>query len=183
MKSIISSKFSGFLVVIFFCFSCSSDLDFNQTKDLELAPTVVTNFMNFDAKATVFVKNGIELSPISETQSSAGFNDIFLRENLVQAKLYFEITNTIARSYIMNFVFYDVNNQPLHTINFDVPAYNGNSDLITKTETFDSTTVVILRSTVSIGYEIIMLPGTPLTENSLGSLKLRSSLTAKFEIK
>jgi hypothetical protein len=181
MKSNISSKFLIFLVVI--CFSCSSNLDFKQTKDLKLAPTIVTNFVNFDAKATVFVKNGVELTPISETQSSAGFNDIFLKKNLVQADLYFEITNTIARDYKVNLVFYDVNNQPIHTINIDVPAYNGTSNLVTKTETFDSATVAVLRSTVSINYEIVMLPGTVLTENSLGSLKFRSSLTAKFEIK
>jgi hypothetical protein len=183
MKSNTSSNFLGFLVVICFCLSCSSDLDFKQTKDLKLAPAIVTNFVNFDAKATVFVKNGIELTPISETQSSAGFNDIFLKKNLVQADLYFEITNTIARDYKVNLVFYDVNNQPIHTINIDVPAYNGTSNLVTKTETFDSATVAVLRSTVSINYEIVMLPGTVLTENSLGSLKFRSSLTAKFEIK
>jgi hypothetical protein len=183
MKSKISSSFLSFMAIICFCFSCSSDLDFKQTKNLKLIPTIVTNFGNFEEKATDFVKNGAEITQFSDTQPTKVFDDIILKKELKEVDLYFEITNTIARNYSINLIFYSKKSTILRIVKIEVPAYNGITNLITKTETFDSVTIHDLRLTDSVKFEITMLPGTVLTENSPGSLKLRSSLTAKFEVK
>ena len=72
----------------------------------------------------------------------------------------------------------DVNNSPLYRIQLNVPAYTGVENLVTKTEIFENSKLDLLKKTRKLAFTITMLAGPPLTETSLGSLKLRSSATA-----
>lgn len=169
----IMNKFIGIVILTIFLFSCSSNLDFNQVNDLKLEPVIVANLATFDVPANQFVVNGIE-QPISfDTQNFNVFRDSFFNKSLTKADFYFEINNTINRAYKINLYFLDVNNQPVYTIYFDVPA-NTN---FTKTEVFENNNLVLLKSTAKIEFAITMLSGPALSETSLGSLKLRSSAT------
>jgi hypothetical protein len=58
-----------------------------------------------------------------------------------------------------------------------VPAYSGVPNLVTKTEIFENTKLDLLKTTTKLAFAIKMLPGSGLSESSLGSLKLRSSAT------
>jgi hypothetical protein len=50
------------------------------------------------------------------------FGILFFRKSLIQADFFFEI-NTINRSFIVDIVLLDGNNQPLYNFSFDVPAF------------------------------------------------------------
>lgn len=164
------------LIISLFSFSCSSDLDFNQANDLKLEPTFVANLAYFEIFAHEFVTNGVEQSVIMDSPTVDVFNNAFFKNNLTRADLSFEIDNTINRAYTLDIVLRDKNNQPLYTINLNVPA--SATTPVTKTIKFENANLALLKSTTKISFLLKMLPGSPLNENSSGSIKLRSGVTA-----
>lgn len=171
----------GFFVLLF-VLSCSSDLDFDQVNDLQLQPVVVANLSSFDVAANQFVNNGTEQAVSIDTPEVGVFNDSFLRDNLSKADLFFEVNNTINRAFTLRLVFLDVANTSLTTIQMNIPAYTGASNQTTLTQTFEGANLDLLKQTKKIAFVVTLLPGPPLTPTSVGNLKLRSSVTAYFDI-
>ena len=174
------NKFLGIFILSIFFLSCSSDLDFDQVYDLKLEPVVVANLATFDIPANEFVIGGNEQNVTGDVMNFDIFRDTYFKDSLRRADFFFEINNTINRAYRINLYFLDANNTPLYTIPFDVPAYTGVQNLVTKTEIFQNTKLDQFKKTMKIAFVITMLPGPALSENSLGSLKLRSSATVYF---
>lgn len=172
------------LALVFMCFfSCSSDLDFNQASDLKLMPVVEGNLSYFDIPATAFVANdGSEYDLAFDSQNFDIFRDKYFNSYLQKADFDFEITNTINRAFTATIVLLDANNDPLYTIRFDIRAYSGTTNTISKTEIFEGAKLAMLKSTREMGFLLAIKPGPALNQNSTGSLKLRSSATVYLEI-
>jgi hypothetical protein len=166
------------LIVALISLSCSSDLDFNQANDLKLEPVFISNLAYFDIPANRFVTTGVEQSVIVDYPTVDVFNDAFFKKHLTRADLSFEINNTINRAYTLDIILRDLNNQPLYSIKFNIPAYTGTASPVTKTEIFENAKLDLLKRTTRMTFVLTMLPGAPLSENSLGSIKLRSGVTA-----
>jgi hypothetical protein len=171
----------GFFV-LFFAMSCSSDLDFDQVNDLQLQPVVVANLSSFDVAANQFVINGTEQPLYINAPEVGVFNDSFFRDNLIRTDLFFEFNNTINRAFALQLIFLDSSNRPLTTIQINIPAYAGTTNQTTLTQTFQGTDLDLLKQTKKIAFVLALLPGPPLTSTSAGNLKLRSSVTAYFDI-
>lgn len=169
------------LVTIFFS-SCSSDLDFNQVNDLKIEPVVVANLSYFDLPANAFVENGIESDVAFQALDFDLFRDKYFRSYLQRADFSFEITNTINRAFLLNIILFDQNDQPLYSIPFSVPAYSGNAVVLSKTDIFEGIKLDLLKSSKKMGFLITMASGPALNENSVGSLKMRSSATVYLTI-
>jgi hypothetical protein len=182
MKYSFFKRIIGILLLLL-SFSCSSDLGFEQTNQLNIKPVFTTNLAYFPLEANQFVVNGVEQSTFSYIADVDFFNTGLIRDDLVRTELYFRVKNTINRVYTYNITFLDVNNAPIHTINMGIPAYNGTEIVVEKTEIFNSTNVDILKNTKSIIFSILMLPGPPLTAASPGRVELSSSITAYFDVK
>lgn len=178
MKQSFYNKFFWIFILTFFSFSCSSNLDFNQVNDAKLEPVILANLAYFDVPANQFVTNGIEQSILQSESIIDIFRDNAFNTSLIKADFFFEVNNTINRAYILDVVMLDVNNSPLYRIQLNVPAYTGVENLVTKTEIFENSKLDLLKKTRKLAFTITMLAGPPLTETSLGSLKLRSSATA-----
>jgi hypothetical protein len=170
-------KFLAIISLSILSFSCSSDLDFDQVYDVKLEPVVVANLASFDFPANQFVSGGLEQTVSGDLLDFNIFKDSYFNKSLVRTDFFFEFNNTINRGYIINLYFLDANNTPVYTIPFDVPAYSGVQNLVAKTEIFENAKLDLLKTTTKIAFVITMLPGPGLDENSLGSLKLRSSAT------
>lgn len=174
-----------FLVVFFplLFISCSSDLDFDQVNDLKLKPVFVANVAYFDVPADEFTANGQEqLIAIDEKEFDV-FKKKFFKDNLVKLELDCETENTIARSFTIDLLLFNENDDVLETITLETPAYSGNPDVIKHTtEIFEGQRLDLLKQTVKIGFIVKMGAGAPLDENSPGSLKLRSGATAYLVI-
>jgi len=176
------NKFLRIFILSIFFLSCSSDLDFDQVNDLKLEPVVVANLATFDVPANEFVIGGFEQNVAGDVMNFDIFKDTYFNDSLRRADFFFEIDNTINRAYRINLYLLDANNSPLYTIPFDVPAYTGVQNLVTKTEIFENAKLALLKKSVKIAFVITMLPGPVLSESSLGSLKLRSSATVYFVV-
>jgi hypothetical protein len=174
------NKFFGIFILSLLFLSCSSDLDFDQANDLELKPVVVANLASFDIQANQFVIGGVEQPLVGDVLNFKVFNDEDFTNNLSRTDLYFEFNNTINRAFIINLYFLDANDARLYTIPFTIPAYTGSPNVVAKTEVFENAQLDILKNTHKIAFVIAMMPGIPLTDSSLGSLKMRSSATIYF---
>lgn len=177
-------KYTMLGISILSVLSCSSDLDFNQGNDLALEPVIVANLATFDIPAHQFVSGGIEQPQFVDVPNFDLFKDSFFKNNLLKVEFFFEINNTINRDYVIDLVLLDADDIPLYSISIPVPAYTGVENLVKKTEPFESSNLPLLTSTRKMSFTITMLsPGPILSENSLGSLKLRSITTGYFSIK
>jgi hypothetical protein len=173
-------------VVLFFflvtqSISCSSDLDFNQTQNLKLAPTYVANLVYFDIPAPEFVTAGSENQFFSRFTTDI-FNKTFFVNNLNKVDFNFEINNTINRAYLLEVQLLDAKGIRLDSIDISIPAYLGVKNVITQKEIFQGTRLGVLKKTTKIQMALRMLSGAPISESSTGKINLRSGLTAYFEI-
>lgn len=178
----IYSRISKILFLVFLFSSCSSELDFDQTKDLKLEPVFVANLAYFDLPANQLVDDGA-FHVITADGEFDVFKDKFFNKHLKRVDLDFEIENTIRRAFAVRFTLLNVNNETLQTINFTVPTYSGTSNVIKyPTEVFDNERLELLKQAVKIKIDVLMSSGTPLNANSSGSLKFKSSATVYLVI-
>lgn len=174
-----------FLVIMclgLFSISCSSDLDFNQTKNLKLEPTYIANLVYFDIPANEFVTNGVENSQFIDRSTVDIFNSTFFVNDLAKVDLDFEINNTIARAYTLDIKLFNASGIQIDTISIAVPSYYGAPNIITQKEIFQGTRLMTLKNTTRIEMTLRMASGTALTESSPGTIKMRSGITAYFVI-
>lgn len=175
------NKILSILILTIFIFSCSSDLDFEQTENVSIQPVIVSNLAAFEIQAKEFVSGGIEQTQFEDVPNFDLFADIFFKNNLTKIDFLFEINNTINRDFVVDLVLLDEVDSPLYTVTIPVPAYSGVEKLVIKKEVFE-TNLAVLTSTRKMSFTIRLLPGTLLTETSPGSLKLRSNVTGYFKI-
>ena len=180
MKPFFKSQFIVLVFSILFLFSCSSDLDFTQTKNLLLEPIYVANLVYFDIPAPEFVTNGVETPQFIDRSTVDIFNNTFLVNDLAKVELDFEINNTIARAYTLDVKLFNASGIQIDTIAIAVPAYYGTANVITQKEVFQGTRLATLKNTTRIEMTLRMAPGTALTETSSGTIKMRSGITAYF---
>ena len=178
MKLRMLYKVLGIAVLLLFSFSCASDLDFDQVNDLKLEPVVVANLAYFNVEAKDFVSSGSEQPIFIEQTTTDIFNDSFFRRRIKKVELLFELENTINRAYAVDILFLDSNDQVIDNVNLSTPASSGLAIKRSITEVFEGADLDILKKTTKIIFSLRMLPGTPLTSSSTGSLKFRSAVTA-----
>lgn len=176
------NKFFKIFFLCIFCLSCSSDLNFDQVNELNLEPVVIANLASFDVQANQFVIGGIEQTVTGDLMDFDVFRKKNFSKNLTRADFFFEINNTINRSFRVDLYLLDANNNTLYTISLDVPVDSTGKTPVTKTEVFENAKLNLLKSTSKIAFVVSLLPGPTLSENSLGSLKMRSSATLYFVI-
>jgi hypothetical protein len=170
-------KILGLMLLMVLSFSCSSKLDFDQVNDFKLEPVFIANLSAFEIPANQFVVNGMEQNMVFGAKDFDIFRDASFQKNLRRADFFFEINNTINKSYTIDILLLDGNDQLLETISFIVPAYSGTQKLITQTEVFENARLDLLKRTKKMEFVITMGAGPALNANSPGSLKLRSSAT------
>ncbi len=176
------NKFSAIVFLSILTLSCSSDLDFNQVNDIKIEPVIVANLASFEVPANQLVSGGVEQTFSIAASNFDVFRDTFFKDNLQRADLFFEFNNTINRAFSISAVLLDTNEIPLYTINFAIPAYTGGSNLVTFSDVFQNAKLDLLKRTAKISFNLTLLPGPILSENSTGSLKLRSSATVYLVI-
>lgn len=175
-------RISKIIFLILFFSSCSSDLDFDQVKDLKLEPVFVANLAYFDIQASQLIDDGGD-HLVYDVRGFDIFKEKFFNDHLKKAAFDFEIENNIDRTFEVNLLLMSADDTVLERLSYIVPAYNGSPNIIKyPTEVFVDERLDLLKQTVKIGFIVLVQSGTPLNEGSVGNLKLRSSATAYLEI-
>lgn len=180
-----------FRVLLIFSFflaqACFEDVDFDQPTDVILNPVFDVSVAFFEIEASQFVETGMEAPFVNDSITDIDiFQDDFIRDNLVKAELTFSANNTINRSFILRFDFFDNENQLQHTFSFTIPASStGTPVVIEHIETFESTTLDALLNTTQLELTAILVPSTDgsiLNENSTGRVEVQSKGRFYFNV-
>ncbi|MCF8714032.1 hypothetical protein JM658_04255 [Joostella atrarenae] len=160
----------------FLLFSCVKDVDFNQAEELEIEPSVAVSLLYFDLQASrigLIPNNDVNRRTVQDTTKLDIFSEPFLEENLEEATLTFEFTNSIPRDFEAEIVLYDDAMTPLDVISIPIDM-----KLVTHIRHYDLTEIDKLKGMAYMGIELELIPGSPLlTPNSTGELLLKSSGT------
>ncbi|MFC0779270.1 hypothetical protein [Flavobacterium sp. HJSW_4] len=182
MKSSSLSKISSILFSVFLLFSCSSDLNFDQVNDFKIEPVFVANLAYFNIPANRLVDDG-GTNIVYDVRDFDVFKDKFFTERLKKAEFNFEVENTIDRTFVLNMLLINEQDQVLETLSFTVPSYKGTPNVIKyPTEVFENARLDLLKQTQRIGFVVLIAAGPPLNSESQGNLRLRSSATAYLVI-
>ncbi|WP_346883362.1 hypothetical protein [uncultured Algibacter sp.] len=162
------------LVLAVFCSRCTKPVDFDQANDLVIEPVVGSSIAFFNGKANDF-NEGAQGSIVTDTVSIDVFGNNFVQDNLVKAELIFELTNSINRGYSLQVDFLDAMGLENQSLTFTVPASPSNVPVLTTfTEVFEDMALVDLKNTEFLIFTLTMLPGQPITQDSLGEINLQS---------
>ena len=117
-----------FLIFIFLFSSCIKHVDFEQIEDLTAEPVFKSSLVYFTLNQITFFDriNSIEIiTPINRTSSFLSLNSSFVKENLQEVEIEFEIQNEFDRDFTVNFQFLDANNVVTHQLQtFNITANN-----------------------------------------------------------
>ncbi len=95
------------IICVAFLVSCSDNLNFDNT-NLEIEPEVTLPLVFFELDQRDFLdENDQEISVVSDITVFRILNNTVLKENLVELAIDFEIENGFNRSFLLDFVFLD----------------------------------------------------------------------------
>jgi hypothetical protein len=147
-----------------------------------LTKSYIANLSYFDVQAKDFIMNGQEQAIAFDAQNFDVFKDKYFKSYLRKADFFFEVENTIARSFSIDIILFDQNDKVLYVKRLIIPAYTGTKNIVSTTDIFENTKLDLLKQTTRLGFGLVKNPGTPLTVNTSGNLKLRSSATVYLMI-
>lgn len=174
--------FCSFIYVIAFTFSCVGDIDFEQANEFEALPVIESSLIFFDEQANKFLDNGSEIINIQDFVLVDFFNDEFVTDNLLKSEFKFEIINSINRDFELQIDFFD-ETQLQHTFTLTQGASLNNDDVFSShTEVFEGETLEALKRTRALVFTLRLLPGSPIDENTLGRIQLKSLAVFYFKI-
>lgn len=183
MKNRFVIRFLWLSLLTFFSFSCSSELDFEQSKDFAVQPVYTTNLTSITAKESDFVFGGIPLPPVTQRVDVAFFEKSFIQNELIKAEMFFRIKNSINSAFNFDIVFLSENNSILNRIPLRATAATGTESLLEYPVVFEGADLQALKQTRHILFSISMLPGAAPSGNSQARVELTSSITAYLNLK
>ena len=162
--------------------SCVEEIDFNQTKDFQIRPVLESSLIFFDEPANSFLDNGTDITVIQDFIIIDFFNDEFIVDNLDKAEFKFETVNTINRAFELQVDLFN-SNQLEHSFTIFQEASSNNSENSTSyIETFEGNTLQALKRTNVLVFTLRVLPGSPINDNTLGKINLKSLVAFYFKI-
>ncbi len=163
-------------ILLLFVFSCTEPTDFSQSEDLELLPVVETSLIFFEEDAPAFIPPTSDDFSVSDRIEIEFFNDEFVQDNLIRADFVFDIENSINRDFRLTVTFADALGMPLEIFFVEVPASTGNQNVpLNIIQTYEGEALDRVKQSLVLQFDLELLSGETLTEDSPGTLSLRSS--------
>ncbi|MGB3344228.1 MAG: hypothetical protein WBA61_09965 [Aequorivita sp.] len=106
MKKRLPIVISMVIACLFFT-ACLRDTDFEQTENIVLTPVVELDLIYFTLRGTDFFDtiNSRPIPTLRDTTLIKFLNDSTLHESLKRAEFYFRFSNSIPRSFVVDFQF------------------------------------------------------------------------------
>ena len=164
------------VICIAFLFSCSSNLNFDNT-NLEIEPEVTIPLVFFELDQRDFLdENDQEITVVSDITVFRIFDNTVLKDNLVELTIDFEIENGFDRSFLLDFVFLDED----ENITYDVEDFSintGNLDYSSTRSIVIETSPEFLNS-IKVRVDVVLSPSTTILNPDIEkTFKFRSSGT------
>ena len=168
--------------VLFMFASCVKQLDFDQVNDLSISPAYKSPLVHFNVNQTDFLLNTVEIPTITGEFPFTIIDNSFVKENLKEVELEFEINNQFSRKFTLGILFLDDND--VVTYSFPTFVINPNTvSLIQKTSILIANNLRFLDST-KMQFTISLLPssgGSVLDPDILQTLAFKLAGTYFFK--
>jgi len=170
------------IAILVNCFSCSSDLDFEQAQILETSPVFNISLGFFSLNSIVFADlssaSGVSMTSFVEDMEYQIFENSILRDHLVAQEYTIEIANTFNRTFEVEISFLDRSgNSTFTSVLYTIEANNSNFKekiTIDDVETTNNT----VKNTTTLRLEIrVKDQSIPLRPASVGSFVFKSFTT------
>jgi len=156
--------------------SCSNNLNFDNI-NLEIEPEVTSPLVFFELDQRDFLdENNQEITVVSDITVFRIFDNTVLKDNLVELTLDFEIENGFDRSFLVDFVFLDED----ENITYDVEDFSINAGDLD----YSSTRSIVIETSpeflnsIKVRVDVVLSPSTTtLNPDIEKTFKFRSSGT------
>ncbi len=164
------------IICIAFLVSCSDNLNFDNT-NLEIEPEVTLPLVFFELDQRDFLdENDQEISVVSDITVFRILNNTVLKENLVELAIDFEIENGFNRSFLLDFVFLDEDENITYDID-DLTINAGDLEYSSTRSIVIETSPEFLNST-KVRVDVVLSPSsTMLNPDIEKTFKFKSSGT------
>ena len=164
------------VICIAFLFSCSNNLNFDNI-NLEIEPEVTIPLVFFELDQRDFLdENNQEITVVSDITVFRIFDNTVLKDNLVELTLDFEIENGFDRSFLVDFVFLDED----ENITYDVEDFSINTGDLD----YSSTRSIVIETSpeflnsIKVRVDVVLSPSTTILNPDIEkTFKFRSSGT------
>ena len=164
------------LICIAFLVSCSNNLNFDNI-NLEIEPEVTSPLVFFELDQRDFLdENNQEITVVSDITVFRIFDNTVLKDNLVELTLDFEIENGFDRSFLVDFVFLDED----ENITYDVEDFSINTGDLD----YSSTRSIVIETSpeflnsIKVRVDVVLSPSTTILNPDIEKIfKFRSSGT------
>ena len=174
-------------LVLVCCFilalSCVKDTDFDQAEDITLTPVVELDLIYFDLDAGEFFDqvNNVPRLTVTDTTEIRFLDDSEIRESLRRADFYFKFTNSIPRSFQVDFMFLSEQNDTTYTTQPIVNEGSSANAVITEFEEQIEGEDIIQLTMADKVVVSVTIPSS--NANLSGNLNLQSKTTYYLEIR
>ncbi|MFT5891030.1 MAG: hypothetical protein ACI9Y7_001129 [Dokdonia sp.] len=163
------------------CVSCVSDVDFDQTQDVVLSPTVDASLIFFTLDTSDFenVDTQEVVLTVRDTTRLEFLDDDYIRENLKEVILDFQVDNTFGQSLVNRTAFINGGGQEQLVIFFEITSSPDGSVQRTEfNQVLSEEDILAISNSRLLANEVILTTnGAPIN----GELSLQSKAIYKLE--
>ena len=172
-------------LVVFSCLivmSCVRDTDFEQASDITATPVVELNLIFFDLEAGEFYDTitNTERLTVTDTTEIPFLDDSGTQESLIRAEFFFRFTNSIDRSFTVDFTFLSEENDTTYQTSTQVSPGTLLDPVVTEfTENVENPEIL----DITMANKVVVGVTIPSADASLeGLLNMQSKTTYYLEI-
>ena len=164
------------IICIAFFVSCTNNLNFDNI-NLDLEPEITSPLVFFKLDQRDFLdENNQEISVVSDITDFRVLDNTVLKENLVELAIDFEIENRFNRSFLVNFIFLDEDENITYNID-DFLINSGDLDYSSTRSIVIETSPEFLNST-KVRVDVVLSPSSTMLNPDIEKIfKFRSSGT------
>lgn len=152
-------KVVALITTFFICVSCVDDVDFDQTQDIVISPTVDASLIFFTIDTSDFesVDTQEAIITVRDTTRLEFLNDDFIRENLKEVTLNFQVDNTFGQSLVNRAAFINNAGDEQFVVSFEIASSPDGSVQRTEfTQVLDEEDIQAISNANQLANEVIL---------------------------
>ncbi|MFC4634937.1 hypothetical protein ACFO3O_13535 [Dokdonia ponticola] len=178
-------QYLSIVVLITSCFistSCVNDVDFDQTQDVVFNQTVDASLIFFTIDTSDFENVNTEEAVVTvrDTTRLEFLNDDFIRENLIEVTLDFQVDNTFGQSLVNRAAFLNNAGQEQLVIEFDIiSSPDGSVQQTLYTQVLSQEDIEAISNSIQLANEVVVTTNGASLNGEL-SLQSKAIYTLEF---
>ena len=171
------------LCFILLLMACVKDTDFDQAQDITLTPVVELDLIYFNLDAGEFYDdvNNVPRLTVTDTTEIRFLDDTDTQESLRRAEFYFKFTNSIPRTFQIDFMFLSEQSDTTYTTQTTVAEGTVQNAVVTEFEEIIEGAEILQ---LTMANRVVVAVTIPLADPNLeGTLNLQSKTTYYLEIR